>query len=677
MGWKGIERNRMDFILTDLLPVELSELFTFSPFYSFLLEKKQHYDLHKLVEVLKTNKAKGNTIMFEHGWGTAPLKYNILKGTNSMREMSIMQPFSALNLYLFMECYQKDILNYFDEKHCFSIRFHKKSTDLFYKAKNKNLTHYFQHQSNLVGKGAIQQVGNYFRISPFESLNAFADSRIWQSCNFKYRYYAKMDYKSCFDSIYTHSYKWIIERNVIDSKSAKNSHLFLTIDRILQNINGLSSNGLIVGPEFSRMIAEILLQQVDSEVLHSLSNDEIRHNKDYAAFRYVDDIFVFANEQATIDKVIEKYKLMGERYLLRLNELKLVKGETPCLPKEWLEKTRWLSDIIANFFYQGKKMDLNNLPDGERFLVKADYIPVDRIKDEISVLMKKYPDDRRTIVSFLLSTLYNNISKKKDGYTLFGKQGMGKALLLIDMTFYIYAFFPSFDQTRKLISIIAYLNDEIDFKNNDDARAKLSNSIKRYSFIFDTGNLFDLCDWFPFLVEYNIPLNVETENTIVEKAASLNDPIIWSNLLLYSRYYDSFFETTKNKIEEIIEKEVSCISSKEPFLHIEFWYVLIFHNCPYISTALKSKISTLIDAIKTEAQAERARSSECKPSLVVSEIVCDFLQRQSSNANKPEESFFNWKGTRNFSEQITYRTYQRTLFKRYRKNKYGLYASLD
>lgn len=45
--------------------------------------------------------------------------------------------------------------------------------------------------------------------------------------------------------------------------------------------------------------------------------------------------------------------------------------------------------------------------------------------------------------------------------------------------------------------------------------------------------------------------------------------------------------------------------------------------------------------------------------------------------NKPEESLFNWKGIKNFADQITYRTYQRTVFKRYRKNTYGLYASLD
>ena len=32
MGWKGLERNKLDFLLTDTLPVEISELFSFSQF---------------------------------------------------------------------------------------------------------------------------------------------------------------------------------------------------------------------------------------------------------------------------------------------------------------------------------------------------------------------------------------------------------------------------------------------------------------------------------------------------------------------------------------------------------------------------------------------------------------------------------------------------------------------
>lgn len=104
MGWSGLERNKLDYILTDLLPVEISELFSFSQLYAFLLKKENQKILDALIQEIKQNKAQSSSRMFEHGWSTKPLKYKILKGTDTMREMSVIQPFSALNLFLFIEC---------------------------------------------------------------------------------------------------------------------------------------------------------------------------------------------------------------------------------------------------------------------------------------------------------------------------------------------------------------------------------------------------------------------------------------------------------------------------------------------------------------------------------------------------------------------------------------------
>lgn len=125
MGWMGLERNKLDFILTDLLPVEVSELFSFTSFYEFLTEKPQQKVINNLLKDFYMMKAAGKSL-FEDGWGTKPLKYRILKGTNSTREMSIIQPCSALNLFFFIDCYQKEILDYFEQHHEFSIRYHQK-----------------------------------------------------------------------------------------------------------------------------------------------------------------------------------------------------------------------------------------------------------------------------------------------------------------------------------------------------------------------------------------------------------------------------------------------------------------------------------------------------------------------------------------------------------------------
>ena len=590
-------------------------------------------------------------------------------------------------LILFIECYQKEILSYFETHHEFSIRYHKKNSDLYYKNRSGQRIKYFQVSSYSVRQKVIQQAGNYFKIAPFESINSFTDSRTWRMCNFKYRHFAKLDYQSCFNSIYTHTFKWIIERNTANAKRADDSsNLFIVIDRILQNINGHSSNGIIVGPEFSRMMAEILLQHIDSKIALELATERIT---DYSVFRYVDDIWVFANNLSIVEQIIEKYANIGGQYLLHLNELKLSKGSTPYLPKDWLGKVRHLSDIIGSLFYHGTKLNYDAMPENERFIVKAEFVHVDRIKDEIAILMKGYSEDKRSIVSFLLSALLNNISKKKNGYRLFKEKDLNKnkALLLLDMALYIYAFYPSFEQTRKIISLITYMNDEIDFKHDIKANDRLNNMINKYSFIFHSGNLFDLCDWFPFCREFKIILNMYTENILIKKAHKANNPIMWANLLMYFEYYKPFFQKLTAKIEQLVESHMTKFSDDKLMEQEEFWYLLVFHNCPYFSPNLLKKMSDLISEIDRQAKLYNTnlqkKSSPNKQErsymatyLSIS-LVCEFLEQKSINGQKPRESLFNWNGIKNFGENITYRTYQRTLFKRYHKRAYKLYASVD
>lgn len=667
MGWNGIERNKLDYILTDLLPVELSENFSFKPFYDFLLEKENQNALNEIIEIIKIKKAISNEILFKKGWDTQPLKYPILKGANSFREMSLIQPLSAINLYIFIECYQKDVLNYFEKEHCFSLRYHKKSNELFYKGKANKAISYFQQQSKRSGKSAIQQMGTYYKTIPFESLNAFTSSLKWRMSNFYYPYYAQLDYKSCFDSIYSHSYKWIIERNVIDSKAADHSSLFITIDRILQNINGKSSNGLIVGPEFSRMIAEVLLQHIDKNVKIELSKMDILQNRDYVAYRYVDDIYIFGKTQEIINLVISNFSKIAQKYLIQLNELKISKGQTPCLPKEWLARTRAISDSLSSWFYT--KQEYSKLSEDEQYIVKKDFVFIDRIKDDITVLIKTHDNDKRTIVSYLLSTIYNNISRKKDGVTLFGVQSHGRALMLLDMAFFIYSFCPTYEQSRKMISMIVYVNSEVDFKNNNATKKKLKTLLDRYKFIFLNGNLFDLVDWFVFFLEYKIPLDVKVEQIIIEKAKEYNDPVLWGNLLLYSKYNSTFLNQIKELVEETIENEIQRITTKSIMLNREFWYVLIFHNCPYISSSTKAKIENTIQSLTPVPAATN-------PSDISIRMLCQFLELTNAQGNKRIDSFFNWDAEKGMGERLTYRTYQRTVFKKYNK-KSGFYTSLD
>lgn len=663
MAWGGLERNKLDYILTDLLPVELSERFSFRPFYDFLLQKDKQDVLKKITEQMKKECAKNERKIFDKDWATMPLKYNILKGNNSLRCMSLIQPFSALNIYLFMECYQKDILNFLEGKHIFSIRYHRKCNDLYYKTRSNKATRYIQNFSRKLNKSVLQQTGSFFKIYPFDSVNAFTASRTWRMCNYEYTHFAKIDYKSCFDSIYSHVFSWIIERNVVDSKNASNSSLFITIDRILMNINGKASNGIVVGPEFSRLIAEILLEQIDSEVFLELAKEGYEWKKDYRIFRYVDDLYIFTNIPQSREAIIRAYRNVCGKYLLSLNELKYYECDTPVTFSNWIEKSRILADKIDKCFHT--KDEYKILDTTHQCLTKTDeYIPVDRMKDEFIVLIKEYPNDKRTIISFLLSTLLNKVAMTREGYRLFCESKTGKAMLFVEFALFMYAFCPCFDNTRKVISLLVYMDKEVGFSRRGSVEnEKLQRAINRYAFVFQRANLPDICDWFALFNDFNIHLDSQTEEVIIKTAETIDNPIIWANILLYSHYYQPFFESIRQKVEQIVESRIDRISPCEQMLQNEFWYVLIFHNCTLLGVGCQSKIQNIIKDIKNES------INKDYPNKKIAVMICDFLISR--------EGFFNWDNSTRISETITYRTFQRTLFRRYKKSRYGIYASID
>lgn len=463
---KNIERNKLDYLLTDIMPVEVSELFSYSKFYEYLLSKQSTLD--DIVSKMRAMKAKNSETPFAGGkwgnWTTSPLKFNILKGTDSIRGLNLVQLLSAMNIYFFVECYQKELLDILSNNSCFSLRYHRKSSDLFYRRNSKKIVDYFEKTSQKVDRAILQQTGAYFKIYKFNSVSSFTNSRLWQQCNFKYHNFAKIDYKSCFDSIYTHAYKWCIEKDTVDSKEASNANLHIVIDRVLQNINGRSSNGLIVGPEFSRMIAEVLLQEIDVEVKQNLTAQGLNAGTDYRVFRYVDDIYIFSYTQAHTDLIIKTIEIAAQKYLLKFNEFKYLKANTPVVLSSWLGKARALSDRISTLFY--RKQELHDMVD-KKPLLKSGYISVKRIKDDFIYLVNEFPKEQRYIVSFMLSTLLNNISSKKDGYALFEPDKCARAFVLLDLAMYIYSFCPCFEHTQKLISMIVYMDDELHFSKDE------------------------------------------------------------------------------------------------------------------------------------------------------------------------------------------------------------------
>lgn len=650
----NIRRNQLDYLITDTMPVELPELYSLYRFYQYLFEKKAAKNLKSAKKNLLKIKHENKNIMFnDPTWSTAPLKFKIIKNQKTTRTLSLIQPLSAINIYFFIDLYQKEILPLLEKKAIFSIRYHSNNSNLYYKAKKKKTIEYIEQKSHKFKKDIIQQSGLYFNLKTHSSLTDFFNSPTWEIANHQYKFFEKADYKSCFDSIYTHTFKWIVEAHTIDSKNAKNTNLFITIDKILQNINGKSSNGIVIGPEFSRLIAEILLQEIDVQVYNELSILGLQKGLDYEIYRFVDDIFIFTNSEITTDKIINLYENYTSKYLLHLNEHKFKSEITPVINNYWINKTRDYVDKIEKIF------DNSSMPEQ---LLSNGFINFLRMKNDFDVLIKEHPDYTRYIISFILSTFLNKFKKQKKGLLLINKPKKSKLLYLLDLVFYIYSYFASFDNTQKFITIFYYIKSEL-LKDESFDYSKIERIFTKYSFIFLKFPLQDLSNLLLVIAAHKSALPYIVEKYLEDFLEKEKNPLLWACYSIYSKYDITYHKKITDVINNNIEIALSNIKPDNMMLYSEFWYIIIFFNWQNLSPENTKGIKQLLKIFKHKNLDENNNNNILRKDILTP--IIDFIEEFDSNNN---HYFFNWGIDiyESINQAITYRTLQRTLFQQYK-----------
>lgn len=668
MDLNNIKRNQLDYILTDVLPVELSDRFTYKYFYEYLATHSK--EIEQMLEKMVENKNKKNAgTLFKAGgnWVTVPLKYSIMKSMHSVREISLVQPMAAIEMLLFVGIYQKELLTLLEKNAIFSLRFHRRNNDLIYKNKNKSVTKYFAEESKDVGREIIEQTGMFFNIGPYKSIAAFTSSEEWLVLNSKYKYFVRTDYKACFDSIYTHTFKWLIGKDVNDTKDFDNTNIYTSIDRILQNINARTSNGIVVGPEFSRMIAELLLQAIDTGVYNKLLNMGQVSGENYNVYRFVDDIFIFSESEELANRIIELYSELARKYLLRLNESKLYKSKVPFVLEGWLNEANMFSNRICDVLMTTKEEQNNFVAQKaakeeivKPYLIKSHVIRYgskakQSIMNQLNELICEYEEKDRTIVAYFLGTIFNKLAKNKDKYTIFAPNVSEMTVIsFLDLMFYAYSFFPNYNNTQKFLSIISYVRDEYDILS---CKEKLQQLFNKYSFVFEKGNLNDIVNLILFCAQAGIEIPFVQEERIEAGLMEKDDPILWGSYLLYAKYNKKYFEKIRLTIQNTIIERIDAIRKKEKvYTYREFWWIIIFNKCPYIDLATQAEIDRLISGLVVSTAADKTPRDLC------GNLFVDYLKNNLIQ-------FFEWDmSQKDFLRNITFKTYERSIFKNYKEN---------
>ena len=311
-------------LFSDVLPYELPLIFSNRYFYRFLVKNGIRIDMDSegkdtlywnesddkgllgILAVLFCRTSSDfnnkNVLKLESfGLKRIPFVYSIQHKPLQHRYLSLIHPANQIKVVEFYNRF-KDTIIYLCSKSNFSMRYPSKVACYFYYKdrlhrillgrKTDKMELFFSEYENLK---------TFFSYKKYTNIYKFYEDYRYQRAEKKFAHLLKMDVQSCFDSIYTHSIAWAISGGVDIYKDTFIGKFDGSIgaywDKMMQEMNYNETNGIVIGPEFSRIFAEVIMQHIDQRVEQGLLAKGYRHKVDYECYRYVDDYFFFYNNE--------------------------------------------------------------------------------------------------------------------------------------------------------------------------------------------------------------------------------------------------------------------------------------------------------------------------------------------------------------------------------------------
>ena len=404
-------------LLCDVLPYELPFTFSNRGFYRYLVRNQIRIDdglvkwgnhisagalavlafiVNKSVADLQTI---GNCLNLKKNKQRIPFTYNILHKPNKFRELTVIHPLNQMQMVDFYEKY-KSVLLYFTNLDRFSLRHpNKVACYFFYKDRLHN---------KLLGKKAdkielffneYENLKSYFSYERYNNIYRFYEDYRYQRAEKKFTHLQKFDVQSCFDSIYTHSISWAIWGGKTSFKEnfKRRDYSFGGVwDELMREMNYNETNGIVIGPEFSRLFAEVILQHIDKRVDTSLSDKHgFKFNKDYVCYRYVDDYFFFYNDQKVCDQAMLLFTNVLKEFKMTISSEK-----TECIERPFITDISRAKQQIDRLIDDNLKLKMNELDIDET----EDDVDKDYVEEDVSISAERVNKAMNTKFSWYFSS---------------------------------------------------------------------------------------------------------------------------------------------------------------------------------------------------------------------------------------------------------------------------------
>jgi hypothetical protein len=501
-------------LVSDVLPYELPITFSNRNFYRFIEDNKikisdskiewginsPHFKyLIKLLfglndPALIANETDTSIGFHSKALTTVPFEYKISHKENDFRTLTLIHPKNQVTVVNLYHKYS-DLILYYSSISDFSIRYPYRVARYYYHKDKTFFKHLaFDHEHHVPEDANREYVSlkTFFSYKDISNIYKFYESYRYHRCEKKYNKLYKFDISKCFDSIYTHSIAWSlldkesVKYNLHDSKKTFAGEF----DKVMQNLNYGETNGIVIGPEVSRIFAELIFQKIDNSVLQQLKikSPNSYHKKDFEAFRYVDDIFLFYNDENILINFLKIYKLELKKYGLYVNDSKSIFYEKPLITNISRAKIKVVKLIDEKIKIKLESID----PDSEdeenkkKFIL---YVSSSKLITEYKIVLKESEVGYKDVINYTLGCLERKFISFLKKYSIAKEKKKQKnkvfkfCISLIDFAFFLYSVNPKVNTTIKLSLLLSKMikfirtENSLDYDNSHSLLKKVYDEI--------------------------------------------------------------------------------------------------------------------------------------------------------------------------------------------------------
>jgi hypothetical protein len=374
----------------------------------------------------------------------------------------VLHPISQWQIALFYQKYERLILH-FCSFSPISIRAPAKiAGSYFTKSSWENINQYKSGSTiSLVDTDLFSKHSpSFFAYRGHDRLYKFFQSPDYLRLEKQFDVLQTLDVSKCFDSIYTHCLSWALkDKEFTKDHVSVQSTFGQDFDLVIRQANHGETNGIAIGPEVSRVFAEMIFQRVDIDVIYRLKQMGKQLSTDYEIRRYVDDVFIFSVDEALAKRVYEIYSDALLTFNLYANGAKATLVHRPFVTKK-SRITKDITDVATSFFnkflIEAGNGILRPLPVHRRFGLSKDFI--DGIKATCSANLATYDE----ISSYLVSVLTERVKKLvnvTEELTEPGEQENYRdaVMVLLEVQYFLYVVAPSVSASYKLCTSIVLI----------------------------------------------------------------------------------------------------------------------------------------------------------------------------------------------------------------------------